>query len=74
MSEVSGKLEIEVGDQVRVFFHIELNCLNGIVNHIPVATGDAWRLTLFDGRLVYVQNYAYIELVESPHPDREIPF
>lgn len=65
MSEVSGKILIEVGDRVRVFFHVQLNCLEGIVNHIPVATGDAWRLSLYDGRLVYVQNYAYIELVEE---------
>ncbi|MNC95660.1 hypothetical protein D3C83_128350 [compost metagenome] len=51
---------IEIGDTVIIEFE-NLAAIHGVVEYIPCATGDSWRIkTLSGNALVYVQHFCTI--------------
>jgi len=55
--------KIEVGDIVHVSITDEGTYhMDATVLYTPQATGDAWHIRTKKGRLVYVQQYAWMEL------------
>lgn len=50
---------IEIGDRIQLET-LHFDHFNGIVEYMPVATGDSWIIKLDDGTIKYVQNFSTI--------------
>ena len=55
MTPTEQREEIKVGDKVGVTFVRGKSLFRVTVLHVPVATGDSWRLKTDDGTLIYIQ-------------------
>lgn len=56
---------VEVGDTVKVFVS-DGNSITGIVDYIPVATGDSWIVLDIQDRMpIYIQIFSYMCLLDK---------
>jgi len=57
---------IKIGDKVKVYFNKQ-TAIAGVVEYIPVATGDCWLLSAqgFEEGLVYIQQFDFMMRVNS---------
>ena len=51
--------QIIIGDEIKVFFSSHPPIV-GIVNGMPSAIGDCWKLSTYDGFIIYIQQYDYL--------------
>ena len=60
-SEIVMRDTLSVGDVVDIYFENCKSIFDVTIIYVPVATGDCWHVRTKFGKIIYVQNFSYME-------------